>query len=66
MILNRVDSYFNEKYFSCNSFPIYMGKSSTWTINSIYINTLEEKLMTIVENNEDKIKAAMTNPGNLY
>jgi len=43
-----------------------MGKGSTWTVNSIYINALEENLMTFVENNEDEIKAAMTNPGNLY
>lgn len=68
LILNGVDSYFNGNYFSCNSLPIYIGKTgkkSTWTVNSIYINALEENLMTFVENNEDEIKAAMTNPDKL-
>jgi len=40
-------------------------QDDTWTVNSIYINILEENLMKVVENNEYKIKSAMTNPGNL-
>ncbi|XP_027843872.2 uncharacterized protein LOC114124723 isoform X1 [Aphis gossypii] len=64
-ILNCADSYFNKNYFFSNILPINMGKNSTWTVNNIYINTLEENLMTIVENNEDEIKAAMTNPEKL-
>jgi len=41
-------------------------QDDTWTINSLYISTMEQNLMNTVENNEDKIKSAMTNPGNLF
>jgi len=41
-------------------------QDDTWTINSIYINTLEESLMKTVENYKDEIKSAMTHPGDLY
>jgi len=43
-----------------------IDQDDRWTVNSIYINILEESLMKIVENDEDKIKSAMTNPGDLY
>jgi len=41
-------------------------QDDTWTVNNIHINTLEDSLMKIVENNEDEIKSAMAHPGNLY
>jgi len=66
IILSHIIDDFHEKYFYCNSFPINMNQHDTWTINSIYINTLEKSLIEFVENNEDKIKSAMTNPGNIY
>ncbi|XP_060847791.1 uncharacterized protein LOC132927298 [Rhopalosiphum padi] len=65
IILSHIIDDFHEKYFYCNSFPINMNQHDTWTINSIYINTLEKSLIEFVENNEDKIKSAMTNPDNL-
>uniref|UniRef100_A0A2S2NYG3 Fork-head domain-containing protein n=1 Tax=Schizaphis graminum TaxID=13262 RepID=A0A2S2NYG3_SCHGA len=65
IILSHIINDFHEKYFYCNSFPIDINKHDTWTINSIYINTLEKSLIKIVENNEDKIKSAMTNPDKL-
>ncbi|CAI6363246.1 unnamed protein product [Macrosiphum euphorbiae] len=55
-----------QKYFHCNSFTIMMDQDDTWTANNIYINTLEDSLMKIVENHEDEIKSAMAHPSNLY
>ncbi|KAL5236361.1 hypothetical protein ACI65C_003771 [Semiaphis heraclei] len=54
-----------QKYFHCNSFTTTVHKDDTWTINSIYINTLEESLMKTVENYEDEIKSAMTHSDQL-
>lgn len=54
-----------QKYFHCNSFTSTIHKDDSWTINSIYINTLEESLMKIVENNENEIKSAMAHPDQL-
>ncbi|XP_026818452.1 uncharacterized protein LOC113557241 [Rhopalosiphum maidis] len=65
IILSHIINDFHEKYFYCNSFPIDIDQHDTWTVNSFYINTLEKSLIKFVENNEDKIKAAMTNPDNL-
>ncbi|XP_008185064.1 uncharacterized protein LOC100571746 [Acyrthosiphon pisum] len=54
-----------QKYFLCNSFTIMIHQDDTWTINNIHINTLEDSLMQIVENNEDQIKSAMAHPDQL-
>ncbi|XP_008178873.1 uncharacterized protein LOC100574908 isoform X2 [Acyrthosiphon pisum] len=54
-----------QKYFHCNSFTIMIHQDDTWTINNIHINTLEDSLMKIVENNEDEIKSAMAHPDQL-
>jgi len=37
--------------------------NSSWTINSIYISTLEENLMKVIKNNKDEIKLEMAHPG---
>jgi len=37
--------------------------NTSWTINSIYISTLEESLMEVIKNYEDEIKSEMAHPG---
>lgn len=65
-LLRQIVDDFHEKYFCCNPLSFIANQRDTWTINTVYINTLEESLIETVVNNEDQIKSAMANPGNFY
>ncbi|XP_060856657.1 uncharacterized protein LOC132934366 [Metopolophium dirhodum] len=56
-----------QKYFYRNSSLFMVGQdyNTSWTINSIYISTLEESLMKVIKNYEDEIKSEMAHPDQL-
>lgn len=52
-------------YFNCE-LSLFTNKSDMWTVNKKSVSTLEQLLMSAVENNEDKIKLSMRNSGILF